>query len=177
MGPRKESQMKPSYCFAALLASSLILFGCSGASDSPTVPSVSQPPATPSTAAEQDVPTQTIAAVSNRQAAATRTDVIYRGQEKGWFIDPGRTLVVFYSPGGRSSTVQWQQPPLSYVINGRPFVTGSIYWYPNPTTWKRLYTGSVDCFWQSFSLPYGGGAYKFEIKCYAKGAQVKMKVY
>jgi len=112
--------------------------------------------------------------------AAFRSDVISKGQENGWFLDPGDTLTVYYYPKSSSSKVAWQQPFLTYWINGRPFVTGSIYWSPyysiNPT-WMYLYNGGVDCFWSSFSLPYGGGVYKFVIKNYTKSAQVTMKVY
>ncbi|PIP24884.1 MAG: hypothetical protein COX34_01825 [Candidatus Nealsonbacteria bacterium CG23_combo_of_CG06-09_8_20_14_all_36_12] len=118
------------------------------------------------------------------EASATRIDVIYRGQERGWFLSPGDTLVVFYYPDGRPSTVEWKQPFLSYLLNGRPFVVGSIYWsrytvYSGATliAWMHLYNGSVDGLSQHFSLPYGGGVYKFVIQAPDKSAQVTVKVY
>ncbi len=105
------------------------------------------------------------------------TDNIYCGQEKGWFLDPGHTLVVYYYPIGSSSTVAWKNNWF-YWVNNEPFTTIDIYCAPSSGgPWSWMYRASIAPYYKSLSLLLSIGVYKFVIKNYTKGDIVYLKVY
>ena len=124
-----------------------------------------------------DVPGKQLTFIEIPFEAATITDNIYRGQEKGWFLDPGDTLVVYYYPDGSSSTVAWKNNWF-YWVNNEPFTTINIYCAPSSGgPWSWMYVSSVAPYYKSLPLLLNEGAYKFEIKNYTKGDTVYLKVY
>lgn len=106
------------------------------------------------------------------------TSRIYRGQTKGWPLDPGDLLVVYYYADGRSCTVKWGQSFWSYWLMGQPIVVITIYCAPSRSgPWYYMYTSSVDCFSQSLPLFLSSGVYKFVLKCYSdSGSWVYLKI-
>lgn len=109
--------------------------------------------------------------------AASRSDVISRGQEKGWFLDPGDILTVYYYPNGRSSTVAWKNNWF-YWLNNDPSTYINIYCASGSNgPWYWMYVDSVAPYYRSLPLWLSKGAYKFVIKNYTKGDIVVLKVY
>lgn len=109
--------------------------------------------------------------------AATISDNICRGQEKGWFLDPGDTLIVYYYPDGSSSTVAWKNNWFYWLTN-EPYTTINIYCASSSGgPWSWMYVSSVAPYYKNLPLFLSKGAYKFEIKNYIKGDTVYLKVY
>jgi len=105
------------------------------------------------------------------------TDNIYCGQEKGWFLDPGHTLVVYYYPIGSSSTVAWKNNWFYWLTN-EPFTVINIYCAPSSGgPWSWMYRASIAPYYKSLPLLLSIGVYKFVIKNYTKGDTVYLKVY
>jgi len=110
--------------------------------------------------------------------AETVTSRIYRGQTKGWPLDPGDLLVVYYYADGKSCTVKWGQPFWTYWLMRRPIVVITIYCAPTKSgPWAYMYTAPVDCFTRSWPLLLSSGVYKFVLKCYSdSGSWVWLKI-
>jgi len=110
--------------------------------------------------------------------AETITSRIYRGQTKGWPLDPGDLLVVYYYADGKSAIVKWGQPFWAYWIMEQPEVVITIYCAPTKSgPWAYMYTAPVDCFTRSWPLLLSSGVYKFVLKCYSdSGSWVWLKI-
>jgi hypothetical protein len=131
-----------------------------------------RPTSTP-TRASISVPTSTPAPTPQ----PTQTPSLALNQERGWFLNPEDTLVVYYYPGGRSSTVAWENNWFYWWYN-QPLTTINIYYAPGPSgPWSWLYIDSVAPYYRSLPLFISRGAYKFVIKNYTKGDMVYLKVY
>ena len=108
--------------------------------------------------------------------AATRSDSIYRGQEKGWFMNPGDTLVVYYSADGKSCISEWKDNWF-YWLNNNPYTTIKIYTAAkNSGPWYYMYVDSVAPYYRSLPLFLSRGEYKFEIKNYKNGDIVNLRI-
>lgn len=110
--------------------------------------------------------------------AATSTDTISRGQERGWLLDPGDTLNIYYYADGRSSTVAWKDNWYYWWMNN-PFTTINIYYrYPGLNgPWSWVHVDSVAPYYRSLPLQFSKGSYKFVIKNYTKADAVYLKIY
>lgn len=115
---------------------------------------------------------------TNIVAARDRTDVIYSNQGKGWFLDPGDILTVYYYPDGLCRTIKW-------------YSNWFFWWKLSPVTaieiycadrqsgpWYSLYKASVDPIPQKFNgLWLGKGIYKFVIKNFKNGDMTTLVLY
>lgn len=109
--------------------------------------------------------------------AQVRYDTICAGQEKGWFLDEGSSLVVMYYANGSPKTSAFKQNWFNWLMSD-PLVAVNVYYSPwplCPTT--PIYTTSVDPFYRSYALPKTGGVYFFKFTAYRASAPVYLKIY
>lgn len=105
------------------------------------------------------------------------TDTIERGEEKGWFLDPGDTLTVYYYPDGSTCTMAWKDNWFYWIMNN-PFSTINTYCASGINgPWYHLYSDYVGPYYESHYLPLLSGVYKFEIHNYRNGDMVYLKIY
>lgn len=103
--------------------------------------------------------------------SSAQADTIARGETRGWFIDPGKTVTVFYYPDGRACSVYWKDNWFYWANNGS-FTTINIFCYlPRANTWSLLYTSSLAPYYSSAYLPLTnrGTPYKFVLRNYRGG--------
>ncbi len=110
-------------------------------------------------------------------SAANENHFIERGEIRGWFLDPGDTLTVYYYSDGDPFTVAWKN--------------NWFYWWENdPTTfievycgseingqWNRLYSSSLAPWYRSYNPQMTCGMWKFYIKNYRNGDMPYLKIY
>jgi len=109
--------------------------------------------------------------------AQARYDTISAGQEKGWFLDEGSSLVVTYCPDGSQKTSAFKQNWLNWLMSN-PLVVINVYY--SPGWWCPafpIYTTSVDPFYKNCSLLKTSGVYFFTFTAYRASAPVYLKIY
>ncbi len=112
-------------------------------------------------------------------ASAEARTRVYRGQTRGWFLNPGRTMTVYYYPDGRSARVYWKQNWYNWA-QSNSFVTISIYVSSGRYgPWYYMYTTSVGPYYRSLPLwiTNSRATYVFVIRCYRAGAPVYIGIY
>lgn len=111
-------------------------------------------------------------------AGEVQYDFISHGEERGWLVDEGDSLLVFYDATGDSATLTFRQSWVNWFMND-PHVVINIWFSPAPVCggkWYNLGSTSVDPWWRTFPLYLSRGTYCFEIKCYRNVAPVILKV-
>ena len=116
--------------------------------------------------------------VVNPSQARTAYSTISRGEEKGWFINPGDKLVVYYVPDGRPCTVLWKNNWFYWWSNDS-FSTINIYassGYNKTKYW--VYGDSLAPYYRKLSLSLSNtkALYSFEIKNYRGGEIAYLKI-
>ncbi len=109
--------------------------------------------------------------------AQARYDTISAGQEKGWFLDEGLSLVVAYCPNGSAKTAAWKQNWFNWIVSD-PLVVVNIYY--SPGWWCPafpIYSTSADAFYKNYRLTNTSGIYFFEFRCYRSSTPVYLKIY
>lgn len=114
---------------------------------------------------------------ANKVCAQVQYGSISAGQEKGWFLDEGSTIVVTYCPNGSSETLAWKQNWFNWLMSD-PLVVINIYYTPG--AWcpaVPIYTTSADPFYKNFPLLKTNGMYFFTLTAYRASAPVYLKIY
>lgn len=108
--------------------------------------------------------------------AEAESAVICRGEERGWFLNEGSRLLVYYYPQTSPATAFWKQNWYVWWQNN-PQVTLNIWCAASSAgPWRLLTTTSVDPYYRSQPLYLGQGVYCFEYASYRADAIVYLKI-
>lgn len=109
--------------------------------------------------------------------AQVRYDTICAGQEKGWFLDEGSSIIVMYYANGSPKASAFKQNWFNWLMSD-PLVVVNIYYSPWPLCPSMpIHTTSADPFYKSYPLLKTSGVYFFKFTAYRASAPVYLKIY